>query len=115
MLPTAIGTPMTEIGSPPTKMYNAPAGYRQASTPADDERGAERQQEAQERPLFAVLAIDRPHQREVEQDGDARQPPARPGAAARTVETPSSMRSEMTIAASTTIWPYARLRTPPRP
>ena len=26
ILPTAIGTPMTEIGSPLTKMYNAPAG-----------------------------------------------------------------------------------------
>ena len=31
----------------------------------------ERQQEAQQRPLLAALAVDRPHQREVEQHGDA--------------------------------------------
>ncbi len=36
----------------------------------DDERGSQRQQEAQERPLFSVLAVDRPHQREIEQNGD---------------------------------------------
>ncbi len=37
----------------------------------DDERRPERQQETQEDPLLAVLAVDRSQQREVEQDGDA--------------------------------------------
>ena len=62
---------MIEIGSPLTKMYNAPAGIPPGEQTSDDERGSERQQEAQERPLLAVLAVDRPHQRQVEQDGDA--------------------------------------------
>ena len=41
------------------------------SSAADHERRPQRQQEPQEGPLLAVLAVDRPHQRQVEQDGDA--------------------------------------------
>ena len=42
------------------------------SRPADHERGAERQQEPQQRPLLAVLAVDGPHQRQVQEHGDTR-------------------------------------------
>ena len=70
-LPTAIGTPRIEIGSPlMLLMYNAPRIAPDEQSP-DDERDPERQQETHERPLLLALAVDRPHQREVEQDGDA--------------------------------------------
>ena len=64
----------------------------------DDERDAERQQEAQQRPLLAVLAVDGPHQRQVERDGDAGRRQRRP-TTPRAVGLPSSMTSETTIAA----------------
>ena len=38
----------------------------------DHERGAERQQKAQQRPLLAVLAVDGPHQRQVQEHGETR-------------------------------------------
>ena len=40
------------------------------SSPAITNAAPKRQQETQERPLLALLAVDRLHQREVEQDGD---------------------------------------------